>query len=63
MAVELKSFTMSEVVMKPHCDPTRRYVEVHSKESDELTVLLEKLLLVARRDVHTLTRTVRRCPR
>jgi hypothetical protein len=63
MAVELKSSTMSEAVMNPYCDPTRRYVEVHSKESDELTVLLEKLLLVARRDVHALTRAVKERPR
>ncbi len=49
--------------MNPYCDPTRRYVEVHSKESDELTVLLEKLLLVARRDVHALTRAVKERPR
>ena len=63
MAVELKSSTMSEAVMNPHCDPTRRYVEVHRKEADELAVLLEKLLLVARRDVQSLTRTVRERPR
>jgi hypothetical protein len=49
--------------MNPHCDPTRRYVEVHRKESDELTLLLEKLLVAARRDVHALTRTVRERPR
>ncbi len=63
MVVELKSSTMSEAVMDRHRDATRRYVEVQRKESDELTLLLEKLLVAARRDVHTLTRTVRERPR
>jgi len=49
--------------MDRHRDATRRYVEVQRKESDELALLLEKLLLVARRDVHALTRAVRERPR